>query len=92
MFRHLNCFLSSVATEGKDKNVLKTLNFFQVIMLCLQKSPKRLSWLLFTIDIFVITIQKHFVYRVNAQSNDFSTELTQNSNILNSWLNIGAFK
>ena len=89
MFRHLNCFLSSVATEGKDKNVLKTLNFFQVIMLCLQKSPKRLSWLLLTIDIFFITIQKHFVYRLN-----FSTELTQNSNILvsNSWLNIGAFK
>ena len=64
-------------------------------MLYLQKSPKRLSLLLFIIDIFFITIQKHFVYRVKAQSNDFSTELTQNSNILvpsNSWFNIGALK
>ena len=44
IFRHSNCFLSSVAMDGKDENGLKldkTWAIFLVLMLCLQKSPKR---------------------------------------------------
>ena len=41
--RHRNCFLSSVAADGKDGDGLKLeknwANFFK-LMLCLHKSPK----------------------------------------------------
>ena len=30
---HCNCFLKSVATNGKDEHGLKLFNFFQVLML-----------------------------------------------------------
>ena len=42
-FRPCNCFLSSVATNGKDGHGLKLGN----IMLCQLKSPKKLWLLLF---------------------------------------------
>ena len=32
------------------------------------KITKRLSWLLLTIDIFFITIQKHFAYRLKGMT------------------------
>ena len=60
LFRPCNCFLSSVATNGKDAHGLK----LGKIMLCQQKSPKKLWFLLpdeisLTASIF-ITLQVHF--------------------------------
>ena len=58
IFRHLNCFLSSVATDDKDGHRLKLEKLgqlFQVLMLCLQKKiTKKLSWLVFPDKICLI--------------------------------------
>ena len=43
IFRQRNCFLSPLATDGKDQQWIETWpeswpNFFHVLMLCLQKN------------------------------------------------------
>ena len=38
--RYWNCFLSSVGKDGKDGRGLKNLKKLEVLMLCLQRSPK----------------------------------------------------
>ena len=46
---HRNCFLFSVATDGKDGNGLKLENvcqFFQVVTMCVEKKPKKYFGLL----------------------------------------------
>ena len=60
IFKHLNCLVSSVFTDGKDGHG-------QVLMLCRQKLPNNYhGWcsapLLNLFDTFFITLQKHFLY------------------------------
>ena len=49
-----------------DCNLKKLGQFFQVLMLCSQKSPKTLLWLALpnknSFDIFLMVLQEHFVY------------------------------
>ena len=48
-----------------DCNLKKLGQFFQVLMLCSQKSPKKLLWLALPnkiFDIFLVVLQEHFVY------------------------------
>ena len=58
MVRHWRCFLSSVVTDGKDWNLKTLAQRFQVLILCLLKSPKCLNWF----DILFSTLQQHFMY------------------------------
>ena len=56
--RRRNCFLSSVATDGKDRNGLKLEKIepiFHVLMLSLPKSPKTLLWLALRDEIHLIS-------------------------------------
>ena len=65
VFRHCNCFLLSVATDGKDKHELnwteKSGPTFQIVILCLQKSWKKLLWWWNLFDIFFVNLLEHFV-------------------------------
>ena len=53
---------------------------------------KKLLWLVGSVtgrnvfDIFFITVQEHFCVWLKALNNEVSKDLTQNSNILVSWL------
>ena len=80
--------MSSVVMDGKDGkelNFTELVHFFQVPQLCLQTLPKKL-WLLFLHKTCLIASSKFytraFCVWVKALNNDFSTELTSNSNIL----------
>ena len=64
-----NCFLSPVDTDGMDGNGLKLEKIrrsFQVLMLRVPKILKKfimVSHLWYgSFDIFVVALQKHFVY------------------------------
>ena len=64
-----NCFLSPADTDGMDRNGLKLekiRRFFQVLMLRVPKLLKKfimVSCLWYdSFDIFVVALQKHFVY------------------------------
>ena len=80
--RHWNCFLSSVATDGKDRRGLKLktpgpTSSFNAISGC-KIPPRKLLWfkwfLMKLCYIFFTTLQEHFVYWYTL-SNDFSIEL-----------------
>ena len=59
VLRHWNCFLSSVARDGRDEHGLKIApNFFQVSMLCRQKITQKNDGLYSLFDIFFITLAK----------------------------------
>ena len=80
--RHWNCFLSSVATDGKNRRWLKLktpgpTSSFNAISGC-KIPPRKLLWfkwfLMKLCYIFFTTLQEHFVYWYTL-SNDFSIEL-----------------
>ena len=50
--RHCNCFPSSVAMDGKDRNgfQLEKLGELEVSMLCPQKSPKKIIIVFFPME------------------------------------------
>ena len=82
LYRHWNCFLSSVATDGKDRRGLKLktpgpTSSFNAISGC-KIPPRKLLWfkwfLMKLCYIFFTTLQEHFVYWYTL-SNDFSIEL-----------------
>ena len=69
IFRHWNCFLLSVASDGKDEHMdwdLKKLAQPQVLILFLQNITQKIMtvsapwWNLF--DIYFITLPEHFLY------------------------------
>ena len=54
-----------------DYNLKKLGQFFQVLILCSQKSPKELLWLALrnnSFDIFLMVLQEHFVYDLRHRS------------------------
>ena len=61
-----NCFLSPVGTDGSGLKLEKIRRFFQVLMLRVPKILKKfimVSHLWYnSFDIFVVALQKHFVY------------------------------
>ena len=77
--------MSPVATDGMDGNGLnfeKNGQFFSSLMVHV-RVPKILKkfimvspFQLNSFDIFVVALQKHFVYVKSLKNNDFSTELT----------------
>ena len=54
LFLGIDCFLSFVATDGKDGHGLKP-NFFEVFISYLQKSPKTILWVVVPGEICFIT-------------------------------------
>jgi len=69
MLRHWNCFLSSVATDGKDGNGLKLEKIgpiFSSFDAMFSKITKKILRLVLpeknSFDIFLIVLQEHFVY------------------------------
>ena len=68
IWRYWNFFLSPVASDGKDGHGLKfekNCQFFQILMLRLQKILKNFIMVSplwkNSFDIFVVALQKHFV-------------------------------
>ena len=75
--------LRRMARMDMDSNLIKLGQFYPVLMMWLQKSPKNLIWsVLPWWNLFLYNATGAFRVWVKALSNDFRAELTQNNNIL----------